>query len=126
MSSRKAKNPRLRIPGWKKRKPGHEARRQVLQQGLAKIMQEEQHGVQLGVPEDEVVQVIKTVDAVVTHPETGEKVRVGDTFIHDDGTVGLKFDEDAPQWAMDLIKLTEQETAYSLETGGFNGIPGQV
>jgi hypothetical protein len=70
------------------------------------------------VPEGEEVKVIKEVPAVVTHPETKEKVTVGTALIHDDRSVAIKFDDDAPQWAMDLIKLTEHEVGYSLETGG--------
>lgn len=68
-------------------------------------------------PENEVT-VIKEVPAVVTHPETEEKVTVGTAFIHDDGSVAIKYDEDAPEWALKYIKHTADSVGYSLETGG--------
>lgn len=72
--------------------------------------------VNVSIPDDEAV-VIKEVPAVVTHPQTNEKVTVGTAYIHDTGEVAVKYDPDAPQWAMDLIKATAQEVGYNLETG---------
>lgn len=71
---------------------------------------------QITIPNAEAV-VIKEVPAVVTHPQTGEKVSVGTAYIHDDSSVAVKYDPDAPEWAMDLIKATAQEVGYNLETG---------
>jgi len=82
-------------------------RLQVAQAGLARKIE---------IPDDEAV-VIKEVPAVVTHPQTGEKVSVGTAYIHDDSSVAVKYDPDAPQWAMDLIKATAMEVGYSLEEG---------
>ena len=78
---------------------------------------------QVIIPDDE-VEVIKEVPAVVTHPDTNEKVTVGTAFIHSDRSVAIKYDEDAPEWALDLIKATAQEVGYSLEAGApINGSP---
>lgn len=64
-------------------------------------------------PDDEKV-LLKQVPAVVTHPETGEKVKVGIANLYDDGSVDQILDPDAPQWAMDLIKATMMEFGYTM------------
>ena len=84
----------------------------VAQQGLAAA------SYNVAIPDDE-AEIIKEVPAVVTHPQTNEKVTVGTAFIHDDGSVAVRYDPNAPQWAMDLIKATAQEVGYSLETGEY-------
>lgn len=59
-----------------------------------------------GVPipaEDDVPQIIKTV------PAKHKGVVVGVANIYDDGMVDIKFDDDAPQWALDEIKATTDQ-----------------
>lgn len=61
--------------------------------------------------------VIKVVEARV------DGVRVGTAFIHEDGQVSIKFDDDAPEEQMKHIKSTADNFGYSLEGGDFNGAP---
>lgn len=81
--------------------------------GMARTMEPEPYLEMWNSPEKD-AEVIKEVPAVVTHPETEEKVEVGTAYIHDDGSVAIKYDENAPQWALDYIKSTSQEVGYSL------------
>lgn len=94
-----------RKPKMFRGKKGKDARTQVLESALAK---------NITIPDDE-VKVIKEVPAMV------EGTEVGIAYIHDDGSVAIKYNEDAPQWALDKIKATEAEVGYSLETGGPSG-----
>ncbi len=102
-------------------KPGRDRRRKALQRVLEGSLGPEidQYGLAKTVtaPEDE-VEVIKEVPAVVTHPETNEKVTVGTAYIHSDRSVAIKYDEDAPEWALKYIKHTADMVGYNLETGG--------
>lgn len=89
-----------------------EARPQIDQYGVAK----------LEAPEVEPVEVIKEVPAMHTglpgglHP--GVKVEVGTAFIHSDRSVGIRYHDDAPLWAMEEIQSFADKVGYSLETGG--------
>lgn len=64
----------------------------------------------VGMPASE-SEVIKIVPAKV------DGIRVGDAYIHDDGQVSIKFDEDAPKKQMDKIKATGEAIGYDIETG---------
>lgn len=70
----------------------------------------EKMGLKLQMPEDEVV-VIKEVPAKV------DGVIVGTAYLHDDGSVAIKYNADAPKEALDKIRATADEVGYSLETG---------
>jgi hypothetical protein len=100
--------------------PSRESRRKAIKADVMGTLGPEidQFGLakQVTVPDDE-VQVIKEVPAVVTHPETGEKAEVGIAFIHDDGSVAIRYSEDAPEWALKYIKHTADKVGYNLETG---------
>lgn len=71
-------------------------------------------GLRVDVPEDEAV-VIKEVPAKV------DGTTVGMAFIHDDGSVAIRLDKDAPQWAVDKINATAEAVGYNLETGEPDG-----
>lgn len=80
------------------------------------------------IPQEPEVQVIKEVPAVHTgmsHGEhAGEKVQVGIAILHDDGSVALQYDEDAPLWAMEEIQAFADKIHYSLGRGEFtDGAP---
>lgn len=120
---RKRKDGHFSRRGWR---PGREARlKNVRASGLARSLSDEgvtdealeKMGFRLDAPEEDPVLIIKEVPAVVTHPETEEKVTVGTAYIHDDGSVAIKYDEDAPEWALKYIKHTADLVGYSLETG---------
>ena len=51
--------------------------------------------------------------------DEGEKVQVGIAILHSDGTVGLRYDEDAPIWAMQEIQSYADKIGYSLGEGEF-------
>lgn len=153
MSSRRAKNPRLRLPGWKK-SHGAARRLQIASHGLAEPIDEwdprkspivqallaqagpnaeitdealETLGISIKPPENMQV-VVKEVPAVVTHPETKEKVQVGTAMMHADGSVSVRYEGTPPEWATDLIKTTIMEVGkmpYRVETeGDIDGVSG--
>lgn len=76
----------------------------------------------LEIPDVE-VEVLKEVPAMHTGlpggEHAGEKVQVGIAKLHSDGTVGLRYDEDAPIWAMEEIQAYADKIGYSLGEGGF-------
>lgn len=80
--------------------------------------------VDLTIPEVD-VEIIKEVPAVHTGlpdgEHAGEKVVVGTAYIHSDRSVALKYDEDAPLWAMEEIQTFADKVGYSLETGEASG-----
>lgn len=81
-----------------------------------KLIDERGLATKIEAPEEDPAQVIKEVPAIV-HDDDGNKVEVGIAYIHDDGSVAIKFDEDAPEWAIDKIKGTAEEVGYNLVTG---------
>lgn len=79
-------------------------------------------------PKDDEVVLLKEVPAMHTGlpggDHAGEKVQVGIAALHDDGSVALRYDEDAPLWAMQEIQAYADKIGYSLSTGGFtDGAP---
>lgn len=114
---------RFRMKGWMGR--GIEERHDFPLHDDSKPQVEQYGFLKMDVPEEDEVSVIKEVPAMHTglpngeHP--GEKVRVGTAYIHDDSSIALKYDEDAPLWAMMEIQAFADKVGYSLETGGPNG-----
>lgn len=103
----------------KHRATSRKKRRELQEKGPAI----EQFGMMnLNMPESEDVIAIKEVPAMHTGfsggDHEGEKVRVGIAIIHDNGEVALRYDEDAPLWAMSEIQGFADSVGYSLETGG--------
>jgi len=83
--------------------------------------------VNVQMPED-TVELLKEVPAMHTGlpngDHAGEKVQVGIAALHSDGSVALRYDEDAPLWAMEEIQAYADKIGYSLSTGGFtDGAP---
>jgi len=78
----------------------------------------------INAPQGEEVQVLKEVPAMHTGlpggDHAGEKVQVGIAILHDDGSVGLRYDEDAPIWALAEIQAYADKIGYSLAEGGFS------
>lgn len=77
----------------------------------------------VNMPDHEVV-LLKEVPAMHTGlpngEHAGERVQVGIAKLHDDGSVALQYDEDAPLWAMEEIQAYADKIGYSLSTGEFN------
>lgn len=82
----------------------------------------EQYGLlNLNLPQEEEVTVIKEVPAMHTGlpggEHEGERVEVGTAYIHSDSSVGLRYHEDAPLWAMEEIQAFADKVGYSLGEG---------
>ncbi len=107
---KKMKDNRLRL----KKNPN------ILSRGIARL-REEDRGVPThdemfpGLPPEDEAVVIKEVPAKV------DGVTVGVAYIHDDGSVAIKYDADAPKWAIDKINATAVSVGYNLVTGESNG-----
>lgn len=78
---------------------------------------------EIDIPDDGGVEVLKEVPAMHTGlpggEHAGEKVRVGTAILNSDRTVALKYDEDAPLWAMEEIQSFADKIGYSLGEGEF-------
>lgn len=76
--------------------------------------------VNVSMPEND-VEVIKEVPAMHTGlpggEHAGEKVEVGTAYIHSDSSIGLRYHEDAPVWAMEEIQAFADKVGYSLGEG---------
>ena len=70
---------------------------------------------------DSEVEVIKEVPAMHTGlpggEHAGEKVEVGTAYIHSDSSIGLRYHEDAPLWALQEIQAFADKVGYSLGEG---------
>ena len=93
MSKRKAKAPWLRLAS-------SNGQATTPQRGIA---------VNIKMPLDEKV-VVKEVPAKV------DGIVVGTAEIYEDGTVGVRIDDDAPQWAKDKINSTADELGFEIGT----------
>jgi hypothetical protein len=81
--------------------------------------------VRVDAPEMAKVEVIKEVPAMHTGLPGGEheneRVQVGVAIIHSTRTVSIKYDEDAPLWALEEIQAYADHIGYNLATGEPNG-----
>lgn len=112
MSKKKANKPHLRLAS-------NDGRTTIAARGLAENLDivaklddpgaMYDHFQEVPLPEDEKV-IIKEVPAKV------DGVDVGTAEIYHDGTVGIRLNKDAPQWAIDKIKGDAAELGYSIGT----------
>lgn len=119
MSKRKAKAPWLRLPGRVPRenvlqsvRPTETPIGRAMQAAAPDAILTDEAMIKMGVkgivlnPDEKVI--VKEVPAKV------DGTVVGTAEIYEDGTVGIRIDGDAPQWAKDKIKTEADEVGYSL------------